>query len=750
DATQIGQQLKADAIIVGRVTQFETLYAGLYASFSVAFELKMIASKDSEVLWSVKHTETQRTGKVPLSPIGAIIAAASTAMDLSRYNMINTSNKLCQASIETIPPSSSLKGDSYPRIFTLVHDGVNRTLKKGDRLKVGIEGSPGLTASFVISPRKTPITMQEEEGGSYIGTYIVRGEDELSDGQVVVTLSDDWNNICRWEDTLGLVQLDGIPPEAITGIKAIANDGQVDLKWNGSSAKDIAGYQVLRSLTPLSGYKEITYTEFTRFTDKKLQNDTTYFYRIAAKDKAGNLSQMMAGTPVTPVPPGPTVVNGELGSETVWHPGGNPYFLDEEVLLPTDSRLRIEPGVIIKSADTSRFLVMGQLTVNGEANAPVIFSNDHEGGIWEGVVFEHADPNSSMTHFEISGALVGIRISDASPKITSGTIKECQTGLIITGEKAAPQIETITVYRNKKNGIIVSDLANPRITTSKIAYNGAAGVELSRANGKILGNEISYNKLGVHMIQAPSVFAGNRIQFNTDVDLQSEALPLSALKIDLNYFGDIQAITAVSSSSDQVGNNIMVLESSDVRGSRRPLTFEAVKDAKSANSEQFLQISGNKSDRTLLAKDTQAAASNDQRKDDNDGGKKSNSQEDEQLSKNPLNAFIQGTTLAQKEAYTDAISFFEQALEDDSREAEVRFWMGFCYVQLGEIKKALFHYHKAVKLHPENLDYLLHLGTALHLDDRPEKAKIVYQEVLRRDPKNKDAMAFLQLLEENQ
>ncbi|MGD9210993.1 MAG: hypothetical protein PVI90_09450, partial [Desulfobacteraceae bacterium] len=52
DATQIGQQLKADAIIVGRVTQFETLYAGLYASFSVAFELKMIASKDSEVLWS--------------------------------------------------------------------------------------------------------------------------------------------------------------------------------------------------------------------------------------------------------------------------------------------------------------------------------------------------------------------------------------------------------------------------------------------------------------------------------------------------------------------------------------------------------------------------------------------------------------------------------------------------------------------------------------------------------------------------
>ena len=755
DITKIGQDLKADAIIVGRVTKFKTLYAGLYSSFSVAFEMKMVATKGNQLLWSVKHAETQHSGNVPLSPIGAIISAAKRAIDLSRYNMINTSNKLCQVSIETIPPSANLKGQSYPSIYTLVHDGPNRSIKKGDQLKVGMEGSPGLKANFVINPRNKPIAMQEKESGSYVGIYIVRAGDEINDGQIVVTLTDQWNNVCKWEDTLGLVNIDGTAPEPPTGIKTLARDGQVTIHWNESNAKDIAGYQVLRSKTPLSGYSKITSTEFTRFKDKNLENGTTYFYRILAKDKAGNLSQKTAGIPATPVPPGPTLVSGELGTDTVWHPGGNPYFFDGEVILPPGSRLRIEPGVLIKAADTTRFLVKGQLNVKGRTNSPVIFTSDHEDGTWEGITFDHLEGESSLSHFEITKAITGIRIIDSSPNITTGIIKECNNGLIISGEKAAPKIKQITVYQNKKNGIISNDLAHPYITTSKIVYNGSAGLFLSRSNGKALGNEISYNHLGVLIKQAPVVLAGNRIQYNTSLDLKSEETAISTLKIDLNYFGVPKDITILSSHSDQDRTGLMMLADSNLRGPRREISFGTFPASKKPNLSQVLWIKGH-GDIEFNSKpfrNTNSIASSDIKTSKSKPLKSESSPEPEKKipfsDKIALDAFIEGIAMARKEAYPEAITFFNKALNDTTREAEVRFWLGFCHLQDGQIKKALFNYNQAVKLDPKNIEYLLHLGSALHLLDNHVKAKIVYQEILRRDPDNHDAQTFLKLLEEN-
>ena len=757
DITNIGRDLKADAVIIGRITKFETLYAGLYSSFSVAFEMKMIATDNNELLWSVKHAETKRSGKVPLTPIGAIISAASTAMDLSRYNMINTSNKLCQVSIDTIPASTTLKGQSYPRILTLVHDGVNRILKKGAKLQVGVEGTPGLKAQFVITPRNAPIDMQEKEEGSYVGTYLVRDGDELSDGQIVVTLTDQWNNDCRWQDTLGFVNLDGTAPEPPTGIKASAGDGQVAIRWNQSTAKDLAGYQVLRSNTPLSGYAKVTLTEFTHFKDTHLKNDTTYFYRILAKDKAGNLSQTQAGIPATPVEPGPTLVSGEVGPDTVWHPGGNPYFIDQEVILPAGNRLRIEPGVLIKAADTTRFLVQGLLIVAGEANSPVIFTSDHEDGTWEGISFDHSDAKSSLSHFEISHAITGIHMIDSSPAITFGTIQDCGNGLIITGEKAAPKIEHTTVYQNKKNGLIIKDLSQPYITTSKIVYNGSAGLKLSHSKGKILGNEISYNQTGVMIDQAPAVIAGNLFQDNTHIDLQSKNTAGSDLKIDLNYFGKPEEITLLNSQLDQEKTGLIVLKGTDLHGPRQEVAFKPFPADKQPDSDQtvWIKAHGAKKNNSKPSPEKDSTKASLKIKGHQRTALKTNSlqkppSQETKPSKIALDAFINGIAMARKEAYPEAITFLNKALKDTNKEAEIRFWLGFCHMQSGQIKKALFNYNKAVELDPENLEYLLHLGSALQLSDHRDKAKIVYLEVLRRDPENQDAKLFLKLLKENQ
>ena len=126
---KVGETLKADAIIVGKITQFESLYAGVYSHISVGAEIKMFDKDSGEVLWSLTHTETSRSGSVPTSIVGAILSAATTALDLTKYNFIATANHFCQLAVHTIPSSKGRKGKILPRITTMAHDGMKKVLK---------------------------------------------------------------------------------------------------------------------------------------------------------------------------------------------------------------------------------------------------------------------------------------------------------------------------------------------------------------------------------------------------------------------------------------------------------------------------------------------------------------------------------------------------------------------------------------------------------------------------------------------
>ena len=515
DLKKDGKSLGSDALILGRVTEFESFYAGVYSSFTIAVEIKMIDVETQRVLWSVKNKEVQRSGSIPATPIGAIITAVSSALDLSRYHIITTINKLCQSAVETIPPSDNLKGKSFPKISNLVHNGVNRILIKGERLEVGVEGTAGLNATFSISPWETPIQMQEKTPGTYIGSYIVRPKDTLSDGVIVVRLSDSWNNVCRWEDTLGFVNIDGVPPDSPSGLETIPGSQNVLLRWNKSAADDVAEYSIWRSKTPLSGYQKIHNTEFTRFEDKDLENYTTYFYRVMAVDRAGNKSQAIVGIPGTPVPPGPTPVEGNLSDDSIWHSGANPYHLKGDVTVPKGSILTIKPGVIVEADAKSRLIIHGRLDAIGEKNAPVLFTASDKNQPWGGIVFERSAEKCRLSNFELNDSEVGLLIIESSPEIVSGTVKECITGIRIEGSRAAPVLDDLTIYKNTTDGIESKDMAKARITRCRIAYNLDTGVKLIRSPAEVLKNDISYNKNGVFLDQAPGLVGGNLIIDNS-------------------------------------------------------------------------------------------------------------------------------------------------------------------------------------------------------------------------------------------
>lgn len=739
DLKKNGEHLGSDALILGRVTEFESFYAGVYSSFTVAVELKMIDVETQRVLWSVKHKEVQRSGSIPMTPIGAIITAASNALDLSRYHIITTINKLYQSAVETIPPSANLKGKSFPKISNLVHNGVNRILIKGERLEVGVEGTAGLNATFSISPWKTMIQMQEKTPGTYIGSYIVRPKDTISDGVIVVRLSDSWNNVCRWEDTLGFVNVDGVPPDSPSGVQIIPGSQNVLLRWNRSTADDVAEYSIWRSKTPLSGYQKIHTTEFTRFEDKELENYTTYFYRVMAGDRAGNQSQAIVGIPGTPVPPGPTPVEGNLADDSIWHSGANPYRLKGDVTVPKGSILTIKPGVIVKADAKSRLIIHGRLEASGEKNAPVLFTATDKNQHWGGIVFERSAEKCRLSNFELNDSEIGLLIIESSPEIVTGTVKECITGIRIEGSRAAPVLDDLTIYKNKTNGIEATDMAKASITRCRIAYNSDSGVKLVRSPAKVLKNDISYNKNGVFLDQAPGLVGGNLIIDNSQTGITAKNIDLPSLNVDLNYFGLPQNVRIFSSHPDHKTASIVVLSSKDYRGERRAVTIDSFPESTPQNERSL--VIATRMAKTSDSKKAETAAT---------GEKLSVTPPDTEATaaKSALDNFIEGVSAVRKKDYPKAIRLLNIAKKEKSREAETRFWLGFCYLETGQLKEAVFNYYQATKIDPDNTQYLLHLGSALYLSGQPSKAEIIYKEVLKREPDNKDARQFLTLLHE--
>jgi hypothetical protein len=112
-------------------------------------------------------------------------------------------------------------------------------------------------------------------------------------------------------DLLGLGE-DTTAPSAPTGLSPDAESGAVTLQWSAPDAGDLEGYHVYRSVDstievskdePLTADSLISDSSYT---DRSVQNGTTYRYRVTALDDSGNESAASDSVRITPFAPPPT------------------------------------------------------------------------------------------------------------------------------------------------------------------------------------------------------------------------------------------------------------------------------------------------------------------------------------------------------------------------------------------------------------------------------------------------------------
>ena len=503
---RLGEILKVDAVVIGRVSDFDKLFAVIYSDVAVGADVSMYDTASGALLWKARHTVHYRAGGVPLSIGGLIGTVFGTAMNVRDIQLFRACDDLFRDMVKTIPEPALRDARRPPEITLVVQDTQNKPKKAGDRIQVGVRGTPHMTAWAEFGESKIKIALDEREPGEYIGVYTVRPGDGLADALVTGHLADNAGNASSWVDPVGTVSLDTTPPKAPTGLSSKGKNREILLSWNKNTEPDLAAYRVYESATPLTGFGALADTEFSGFTAKDRENLIARFYRITALDRAGNESPPSAVAEGVAVAPGPVRVSGAIPADAVWRAGAGPYILEGDVTVAADTLLTIQPGTEVIS-NGGALVVKGRISALGTPSDLIRFSGP-EKGVWGGIVFEDTAERSSVLSFcRITGASTAVTCISASPSVTSCELENNGTGLTASGSFSRPRVSGSIIRGNREAGVLVEKGAAPVITATSITKNLGGGVRALDGAADISGNNIYDN----HPFDAEGPFSGKPV-----------------------------------------------------------------------------------------------------------------------------------------------------------------------------------------------------------------------------------------------
>jgi parallel beta-helix repeat protein len=162
-----------------------------------------------------------------------------------------------------------------------------------------------------------------------------------------------------------------------------------------------------------------------------------------------------------------TVVSGNAGG--VWDLPGSPYWVEGDLVIPSDSTLVIEPGVEVRFRGPYRFLVNGALHASGTAQDSIVFTWDSPvpEDQWRGLRFVGSDNTCILEYCRIEHARSAAQFPDVRGAgvycyVCSLTVRHCLiqynvshnsnyngTGGGVVSVNAWPLIEHCTIRDNQ-------------------------------------------------------------------------------------------------------------------------------------------------------------------------------------------------------------------------------------------------------------------------------------------------------------
>lgn len=172
----------------------------------------------------------------------------------------------------------------------------------------------------------TRIATVARPGNTFIDAAVKNG----TTYRYVITAVDTTGNISSRSSSVSAKPTDTTAPAAPAGVKATADDGTVTLTWDANDESDLKDYQVFRTTGGKITRVATVAKSIRSFTDRDVQNGTTYLYFVTAVDSAGNASgpsAVVAANPIdTKAPDAPEGLRAKAGDGAVvltWQPNSD-------------------------------------------------------------------------------------------------------------------------------------------------------------------------------------------------------------------------------------------------------------------------------------------------------------------------------------------------------------------------------------------------------------------------------------------
>ncbi|WP_016954448.1 GNA1162 family protein [Catenovulum agarivorans] len=474
DAASLADILEVDAVLYGSITDFERLFAGVITQIKVGVELTLI-NRNGEILWQESDSATSRAGGASVTPVGLLLNAALAAMHLKEENLLRAADDVGRELASVMPHPKRLTTKAGPSITAVVHNGMNKILKYGDILEVGIQGQAGMRAQAVIEGVGS-FDLQEVEPGEYIGKIPVSKKANATGVVVEGVLMDQNSNISRWLSPFGLLTIDNQPPQAPQQLNASSHNQLLKLTW-ASTDLDVAEYQVYL-LDPNNNQRQLVRkTTAKQIELAGLSNFINYELEVVALDTAGNQS-VPATISAKPLPdlrfntvaPLPSSLPAKIEQPMSMTLANSPYYLRQPMLVAESAALLVEPGVEIIVSKNAHIQINGQFMVYGDVSRPVVVKAAQSAGF-----SQFANLQSTQTvelkHLRVSGADVALTIQAGKPHISQCEFTGNQFSALDISGTANVWVEQSKIQGSNTAGVIVSGHAQVTFKQTSFADN---------------------------------------------------------------------------------------------------------------------------------------------------------------------------------------------------------------------------------------------------------------------------------------
>ena len=309
-----------------------------------------------------------------LSLLGILTTVITSTKVLTEGVRQTLVDKLARNFASDIPqPAAGPTKAVPPSIQVAFSNWGDGPFRAGDEVVVYMKGETGLGANFDLGHERAGLPMREKAAGEYLGTYVVR-ENDNADNQMVVIhatrlsprASLDWR-------VPGRIGLDNKPPSGVVDFKARPVREGVHLAWKNPDGDDTTIFTLERA-DPDSGiFSKLAEVATSEYIDKNVAVGRTWHYRITPHDAAKNKGPS-SSLAIVPVAPGPTVISGDIAENTSFHALGSPYRLQGAARVARNATLTLEPGSVVEFGEGANLEVQGGIQSLGESDAPVSFT----------------------------------------------------------------------------------------------------------------------------------------------------------------------------------------------------------------------------------------------------------------------------------------------------------------------------------------------------------------------------------------